>query len=303
VLVEDMLGKYDVDADDPRPDLSIFPNLVLLHLAKGRTTILIPHSWKAEHLAAVRTLPEELQPASAACGPAFLARLIQAPGFDQLRFIGVGGALSDCAVLEAAFARFPETAFWHIYGGTEVEPVAHADARDAVQKSRARGLYQALFVGAPIPELAVDPREEGLWVSGPNVCPEYLGAIADNKLYKRRDEQNRLWHFMGDRVVKDAEGWWYRGRSFQTPEDFSDEQALYTLLQSSKSFIHRTPGGRRVLIGEGVDARRAEIFRRVPDLAAVLEGKIARDARHRARIDRKKSSARVARAMARVDAG
>ena len=303
LLVEEMLGKYDPEADSPRPDLSIFPNLVLLHLSKGRTTVLVPHSWKAEHLATLGALPEELQPASVACGPAFLARLIEAPGFPRLEFIGVGGALSDCAVFEAAFARFPDTQIAHIYGGTEVEPVAHADAREAVKKSRARGLHQTLFVGAPIAELAVDPRAEGLWVSGPNVCPEYLGAIADNQMYKRRDEQNRLWHFMGDRVAKDEEGWWYAGRSFQTPDDFQSEQALYAMLQSSASFIHATPGGRRVLIGEGVAARRAEIFRRVPSLAGVIEGRIARDARHRARIDRKKSAQRVARAIARVDAG
>ncbi len=303
VTVEDMFAKYDAEADDPRPDLSIFPNLVLLHLSKGRTTILVPHSWNAEQLAVIGALPPPLKPASAACGPAFLARLVQAPGFSGFHFIGVGGALCDCAVLEAAFARFPETNFSHIYGGTEVEPVAHADARDAVKKSRARGLYQTLFVGAPIPELAVDPRPEGLWVSGPNVCPEYLGAIDENKLYKRRDEENRLWHFMGDRVVKDDEGWWYSGRSFQSTDDFRDEQAIYAMLQSSKSFIHRTPGGRRVLIGEGVEARRAEIFRRFPSLSDVLEGKIKRDARHRARIDRKKSAARVARAIKRVDAG
>jgi acyl-CoA synthetase (AMP-forming)/AMP-acid ligase II len=303
LLVEEMLGKYDPEAESPRPDLSIFPNLVLLHLSKGRTTVLVPHSWKAEHLAALGALPNELQPASVACGPAFLARLVEAPGFPRLEFIGVGGALSDCSVFEAAFARFPNTQIAHIYGGTEVEPVAHSDAREAVKKSRARGLHQTLFVGAPIPELAVDPREEGLWVSGPNVCPEYLGAIADNKLYKRRDEQNRLWHFMGDRVEKDAEGWWYAGRSFQTPDDFRAEQDLYAFLDSSKSFIHRTPGGRRVLIGEGVAARRSEIFRRMPSLAEVIEGRIARDARHRARIDRKKSAERVKRAIGRVDAG
>ena len=303
VTIEDMLGKYDTEADNPRPDLSIFPNLVLLHLSKGRTTVLVPHSWKAEHLAAIGSLPKHLQPASAACGPAFLARLVGAPGFPDLHYVGVGGALSDCDVFEKAFARFPNTNFGHIYGGTEVEPVAHADAREAVKKSRARGLFQCLSVGEPIPELALDPHPEGLWVSGPNVCPEYLGAIAENKLYKRRDADNRLWHFMGDRVVKDDEGWWYSGRSFQTPEDFREEQALYTLLQSSKAFIHLTPGGKRVLIGEGVAARRAEIFRRAPSLADVIEGRIVRDARHRARIDRKKSAARVAGAVARVDAG
>ncbi|HEY2515289.1 MAG TPA: class I adenylate-forming enzyme family protein, partial [Polyangiaceae bacterium] len=299
--VEAMLAAYDTEPDNPRPDLAIFPNVVLLHLSKGRTTILVPHSWKAEHLAALSGLPEHLQPASAACGPAFLERLVAAPGFPRLQFIGVGGALADCEVLEKAFARFPDALIAHIYGGTEVEPVAHSNARDAVAKSRARGLFQTLFVGSPIPQLDVDPRPEGLWVAGPNVCPEYLGAIAENKLYKRRDDAGRLWHFMGDRVEKDDEGWWYRGRSFQKPEDFADEQAIYSLLGSSKSFIHRTAGGRRVLVGEGVTARKAELFRRFPSLVEVIEGSIARDPRHRARIDRTKSAKKVARAIARVD--
>jgi acyl-CoA synthetase (AMP-forming)/AMP-acid ligase II len=303
LLVEEMLGKYDAEAENPRPDLSIFPNLVLLHLSRGRTTVLVPHFWKPEQLALIGALPEALQPASASCGPAFLERLVAAPGFPRLEFIGIGGALSDCHVMESAFARFPDALFRHIYGGTEVEPVAHADAREAVKRSRARGLFQTLYVGAPIPEIMTDPRPEGLWVSGPNVCPEYIGGLADNKLYKRRDAENRLWHFMGDRVEKDDEGWWYAGRSFQTPEDFRDEQALYALLQSSRCFIHRTPGGRRVLIGEGVTERRADVFRRVPSIAAVIEGKIKRDPRHRARIDRAKSAARVARAIAGVDDG
>ncbi len=278
VLMEDLFGKHDTEAANPRPDLSIFPNMVLLHLSRGRTTILVPHSWKAEHLAAMGALPIELQPASAACGPAFLAKLIEAPGFSQLTYVAVGGALSDCAVLEAAFARFPDTNFAHVYGGTEVEPVAPSDAREAVKKSRARGLFQTLWVGEPIPEITVDAKEEGLWVCGPNVCPEYLGAIAENKLYKRRDDEGRLWHFMGDRVVHDADGWWYQGRSFQTPEDFRDEQAIYTLLESSKSFIHRTPGEARAHRGEDRDAAGGDL----PALSVARGGDRGEDLARRA---------------------
>lgn len=254
----ELLGRYNPEVADALPDLAIFPNVALLNLSLGRTTVLAPQSWRPHDMETVGALPDVLQPTSVACGPEFLARLIRAPGLPRLRFIVVGGALCDCALLEAACARFPGARVVHVYGGTEVEPVAYCDAPLALERSRARGLHQVLFVGAPIPELAVDSRDEGLWVSGPNVCPEYLGTVADNKLYKRRDDQNRLWHFMGDRVVKDGEGWWYRGRSFQAPEDFRDEQVIYAMLQSSASFIHRTPGGRRVLIGEGVLARRAE---------------------------------------------
>ena len=88
---------------------------------------------------------------------------------------------------------------------------------------------------------------------------------------------------MGDRVHDDDAGLWYRGRSDQRLEDFELEQRIYAALQSSKCFVHRTPGGERYLVGE---VREAAGF---PELAGVLPARINRDRRHRARIDRKKT--------------
>ncbi|GIT51150.1 MAG: hypothetical protein Ct9H300mP15_13630 [Gemmatimonadota bacterium] len=63
----------------------------------------------------------------------------------------IGGAQTDCWTLEHGFDRWPEARWTHVYGGSEVEPVACVDAREAVAKSRGRDRFQALFVGLRFP--------------------------------------------------------------------------------------------------------------------------------------------------------
>lgn len=274
------------DASLMGPDLTVFANVVLFHLATGRGSILVPSSWSTPALRHIADLPAHLQPHSLACGPAFLRRLLEVPGFASLRSVCVGGALTDCWILERALGRWRDARWTHIYGGTEAEPVALADARSAVALSRARGYFQTLFLGMPIPEVRTRVEPDGLWVSGPNVCGEYVGSPADNEGMKRRDAAGRVWHFMGDRVEADATGWWYAGRSFQRPDDFQLEQSVYAFLQSSACFVGRTTEGDAYLVGEGVARRAGDIRRRFPDIAGVIEARIVRDRRHRARLDR-----------------
>ena len=268
------------------PDLTIFANVVLFHLSTGRGSLWVPPRWSRHALRRIANLPADLQPQSLACGPAFLLQLLEAPGFALLRSVCVGGALTDCWILERALARWPEARWTHIYGGTEAEPVALASARQAVAESRARAYFQTLFLGAPIPEVRARLEPEGLWVAGPNVCPEHLGALAQTCQVKRRDATGVLWHFMGDRIEADAAGWWYGGRSSQRPEDFKLEQAVYSFLESSACFVHRVCDGEAYLIGEKIERRAEEIRQRFPELAGVVEMSIVRDWRHRARIDR-----------------
>ncbi len=133
-----------------------------------------------------------------------------------------------------------------------------------------------------------------MWVTGPHVCPRYLGDVEENRSQKREDARGRIWHFMGDRVrIPDAGdgGWWYSGRSSQRLEDFELEQRVYAKLRSSKAFVHRLANGDPVLIGEGV----GELDFSDPELAEItrsVELKIRRDRRHRARIDRAGTLAR-----------
>ncbi|MCM2321763.1 MAG: AMP-binding protein [Oligoflexia bacterium] len=273
-------------------DLTIFANFALANLASGRPSVIVPSAWKSAHLRMLDSLPPPLAPQSLTCGPAFLLRLFREARLPSLRSIHVGGALTDRWIFEEAFRRWPDARFTHVYGSSEAEPVAHCDAREAVRISQERGYFQTLYLGAPVPEIRADVREDGLWVAGAHVCPAYLGNEEETRLNKRTDADGTLWHFMGDRVrtLAGAPGWWYSGRSSQALSDFELEQRVYSYLNSSKSFVHVDREGVRWLIGEGVAPRAAGLAREFPEFAGaqprILEGKIHRDRRHRARIDR-----------------
>jgi acyl-CoA synthetase (AMP-forming)/AMP-acid ligase II len=276
------------------PDLCVFPNLALLHLGTGRGAVLAPRDWSERGLRAIDRLPARIQPASLSCGPAFVDRLnamaARTPLLHGLRSITVGGAQNDRATFESGFAHWPDAEWRHVYGGTEAEPVALVDARRAVELSRARGLFQTLYLGAPIPELRTRNSPEGLWVSGPNVVSGHLEGAGVESSSNRLEEDGRRWHCMGDRIVEDADGWWYGGRAAQPAEEFDLEQRIYARLQSSASFVARDSAGRLHLYGEDVRRRAAragiEPTRAFPELAGVHDVTIVRDRRHRARIDR-----------------
>jgi len=275
--------------DHSGPDLTIFANFALANLASGRGSVIIPSSWKASHLRALDSLPAILRPESMTCGPAFLERLMAASRVSSLKSIHVGGALTDLSVFEKAFQHWGNAHFTHIYGSSEVEPVALCDAREAVRLSRSRGLFQTLHIGRPVAEIRAAVSDGGAWVAGPHVCPRYLGNEEENRINKRLDAEGTLWHFMGDRIVEDAEGWWYSGRAAQERRDFELEQRIYPFMESSRSFVHVDAEGRRFCVGEGMAKRRDALLRAFPELSGAVEGRIFRDLRHRARIDRNKS--------------
>jgi acyl-CoA synthetase (AMP-forming)/AMP-acid ligase II len=248
--------------------------------------VLLPAPFDESALRALASLPAALRPQTMTAGPAFLERLMEVAPLKSLQSIHVGGALSDCALWDRAFRAWPEARFVHLYGSSEAEPVAHADARVSVEKSRARKLFQALFLGEFVPEIAPRLEPEGLWIAGPHVCPRYLSDDEENRRSKQEDAQGTLWHFMGDRVVRDEAGLWYAGRSGQPQEDFQLEQRVYARLESSASFVTLDSEGRWWLVGEEVQANREAIRREFPEIHDVAEARILRDRRHRARIDR-----------------
>ena len=289
--VNALFRRYDTEVDT-KPDLAIFANAVLYQLGRSRGTLLVPPSWSMRVLKQIAHLPRELQAHTCTCGPAFLKRLMQTPGFEQLRWIGVGGALIDAPLLEEAFRRFPSVEFDIIYGSTEVEPVAHAAARLAVQKSRDAGHFQVLHLGQAVPDIELDPQPDTLWVSGVHVSPEYLTASDEDRRLKRRDASGKLWHAMGDRIRVGDDGLWYQGRSFQKAEDFAAEQKIYETLQHSACYITRDHLDRPVLLGENIAQHRLTLQKIYPELAGIYETKIIRDKRHHARIDRTASQRR-----------
>ena len=267
------------------PDACIFANFTLANLATGRTTLLIPPAWKREHLKQLDRLPTSLHPVTLTCGPAFLRRAMEETRMPFLEAIHVGGALTDCDLFERGFVHWPNTDWQHVYGSTEAEPVAISDARIAVKKSKGKGYFQTLYLGVPVSDIQYRSEVDGLWVTGPHVCPRYIGNESANRTNKRTDESGRTWHFMGDRIRVDRQNaeMWYNGRSNQPLDDFQLEQRIYTSLQSSASFIHRTTTGSRYLIGDDVHLSS------FPGIDRAITARIVRDRRHKARIDRHKS--------------
>ncbi len=270
------------------PDLAIFANLVLANLGMGRGTVFVPPRWKRGHLKRLRDLPPEWKPETLSCGPAFLRTLRQSGVTLSMKSIHVGGALSDCGDLEQSFEYFgASTRFLHVYGSSEAEPVAISDARQAVKLSREKGWFQTLYLGQAAAGISAETDPEGLWVTGDHVCQSYIGNEAESLKHKRTGADGRTWHFMGDRVRREATGLWYRGRSFQTAEEFELEQKVYGKIGHSSAFIETDPtSGRMILRGEGILARETELRKTFPEISMYLESKIIRDRRHRSRIDR-----------------
>jgi acyl-coenzyme A synthetase/AMP-(fatty) acid ligase len=272
-------------------DWCIFANFAIANLALGITSIITDRGWSSSILKKIAQLPGDLKPRSLTCGPAFLEKILSLGGdYSSLHSIHVGGALTDCSVFEHAFRALPETHFTHVYGSTEAEPVALMDAREAVRLSRQAGSTQTLVVGRPIPEIRTLTDSSGLWVSGPHVCPRYWGDTPENKTHKRIDPQGGSWHCMGDRVRADPEGrLWYRGRAFQAESDFEAEQRSYSILGHTRAFVHRDLLNRAWFLGEGAVGNEKKLRAALPFLYGIEDVKVFRDARHHARIDRKKT--------------
>ncbi len=270
-----------------RPDLCVFANFALANLALGRGSLLVNPNWSSENLCRLDALSGKLKAETLTCGPAFLRQISCSGLFAELQSVHVGGALTDCEIFEDAFALWPGCQFTHIYGSSEAEPVALCEARKAVKISRDQGFFQTLCVGEPVAEIRHEVQEDCLWVSGDHVAPFYLGSRDDNDKNKKKDATGRLWHNMADRVRVVDDLWFFAGRSNQRFEDFQLEQKIYTLVGSSLSLIHRDAQKGLRLFGENLGSRKKEILQTFPELSDVINLRIRRDPRHRARIDRR----------------
>lgn len=274
------------------PDFILFPNVALFHLATGRGSVIIPQKWNKKNLKKVFELYDIFRPETLSTGPAFLKTLLDLDLIHRLKYLDrlvIGGALSDCWLLEKYFEAFPNTKFLHIYGGSEAEPVALMDAKEAVKRSREKGFFQTLCLGRVIPQISSKLKEDILWVSGPNVAGEYIGKKEDNLGIKEMDSEGKLWHCMGDRVKIEDELLWYMGRQTQLKEDFLLEQKLYKEMQSSKSFVHRESDQDLILYGENISPYKDKILKHYSEISRIKSTKIIRDKRHRSRIDRLRS--------------
>ncbi len=287
--LHEILERYGEDRRLDGPDLSVFPNLALYHLGTGRGSLLVPQSWNVENLSSALSREDSVQPQSITCGPAFMQRMLDSKiVLESVQRINLGGALIECSLMERVLNAYPNAQVLQIYGGTEVEPVCVVDARISLERSRSRGFSHCVFLGQPILELQTRIDSDGvLWVSGPNVCGQYLLSSDDDKLNKAIDGSHELWHSMGDRIESDAYGFWFCGRKNQAVGDFALEQDLYKELGHTRAYIHRHTDGRPFIVGDDNTAvlrTAGENVFKVP--VEAIRGSIVYDRRHRARIDR-----------------
>ncbi len=268
-------------------DLTVFTNVTLLNLGMGKGSLLMPSRWPKKAIRELDQLPEKYRPDTLACGPGFLRALLKNAKAPYLKHLHFGGALADISLYKKALKNWPEAKLEHVYGSSEAEPVSTCELSVAVKKSEEAGHFQTLFLGSPIPEIEIEQGENSLWVAGPHVSPLYEGDEKANKRNKRKGPDGRVWHNMGDRIKIDKAGLWYDGRDFQTHEDFQSEQKIYHELGHSKAFIN-TSKEKRELVGE-FSAEQAKTIIEKYRLDGARKGKIIRDPRHRARIDRNKT--------------
>ncbi len=278
--------------DFETPDLAVFPNVALFHLSTGRGSIIVPHNWNRKNMHKLMAYCEKYKPETMTSGPAFLKKLLDeklTAKLSNFKRIVIGGALTDCWLMEKTIQEFSGARVLHIYGGSEAEPIATASAKEALKRSQAKGYFQVLGLGKPIPEIKYRFKEDILWVAGPNVAGEYVGDASLNRGIKERDEAGILWHCMGDRVIEEDGFFWIQGRQNQLKEDFVLEQKIYSFLKSSKAFIYRDANQNVILCGENLKSKQKEILEKFPEIDFIIESKIKRDRRHRSRIDRLKS--------------
>lgn len=269
-------------------DLCIFANWTLLNLAQGKPTVFFPSVWSLKNFQWLKEATKLYQIETLTSGPAFIKKMNESISLPHLKDIHIGGALTSCSLFEDLFNRYTETKIFQVYGSSEVEPVCVVDARISVQKSREKNLFHALHLGPPISEIDYQNKDNGIWVAGPHVCPFYINNQRENELNKYKDENNRIWHFMGDRIEIDEGGeWWYSGRSQFKIVDFKMEQRIYNFLGHDLAFLHRNEKNNLVLFGENIKNKINEIKLMFPQIEEIIEAKMIKDNRHRARLDRK----------------
>jgi acyl-CoA synthetase (AMP-forming)/AMP-acid ligase II len=266
-----------------RPDLTVFPNLVLANLARGQGSVLVRPDWRLNLKQIEAALPSTLS-----AGPGFLRSLLDTGmSLSSFQSIHIGGASTDLKLLQKLIERAPQARILQVYGSTEAEPVAISDAADVILRSKERGYFQSSYIGAPISEIQThDFQDQDLWIAGPHVCRHYIGNDDENRRSKRKREDGILFHRMGDRVEKNKDHWWYQGRITQELAHFELEQKLYVESQSSRSFLHATKNG-LWWVGEAVE----EAYKKLPanvacEIVRAVNFPIVLDKRHRARIDR-----------------
>ena len=108
------------------------------------------------------------------------------------------------------------------------------------------------------------------------MSPLYENDLIANAKNKWTDEEGKLWHNMGDQIIQDGEGLWYHGRDFQSVSEFELEQAVYSLIGKTTSFVKKEDETYH-LYGELGDEEIKLVMRSFTKISQVTKLKIQRD--------------------------
>jgi len=133
----------------------------------------------------------------------------------------VGGALTDCWIYEEGFniGRGPLV---HLYGSSEDGTRCDCLTLEIrLNSARRRGFFQTLSLGKTYPLYKIRARKRRRFgVTGPHVCPQYLGNAEEITLQTQRSSKGTSGTSWGIASSEDGDGWWYGGRSGQLASDF-----------------------------------------------------------------------------------
>lgn len=228
-------------------DLPAFPIFSLNNLACGVTTVIPALDLAAPGPRDAALLATQILHEGVTCAtlsPSMLvgvARFCAKAGIELagLRRAVTGGAPISRDNVRDFLRVAPRAACWVLYGSTEVEPMAHIEAREMLalpENPDPEIVEEGVNVGRVSPELEykfirirrgpIDLKEEG-WaaleipaggvgefiVTGDHVCRDYFNNEDAFRRAKIVDERGRVWHRTGDLARLDAAGHlWVVGR-------------------------------------------------------------------------------------------
>jgi acyl-coenzyme A synthetase/AMP-(fatty) acid ligase len=145
--------------------------------------------------------------------PAVCARIAEgAEPMPQIDAVFTGGGPVFPNLLRAVARAAPNAAIHAVYGSTEAEPIAHLEMKEIGEADwTAMAEGAGLLAGKPVEEIAVELRDDEVFVAGDHVNRGYLDPKDDVSTKSMKD--GRLWHRTGDAARIDAQGrLWLLGR-------------------------------------------------------------------------------------------
>lgn len=218
-------------------DLPIFPIFALNNLASGISTLLPAIDLAAPSERDPEVLAQQIvEGAIASCtlSPSLFLKIgAYGRALPSLERVVTGGAPIGQDHVELFQKIAPQAEILILYGSTEVEPIAHIEAKEMLSHTTQRegvnvgrivhGLKvkfiriakEALLLGEKgWSEWELPPHQPGeLLVSGPHVCEGYYNDPEAFHRTKIRDADGTVWHRTGDIAALDEQGYlWFMGR-------------------------------------------------------------------------------------------